>query len=795
LRQAALLVLLVTFTSSTAAAQAWPRWRGAHFDGTATSGRHLFDSPFELRVRWKRALGAGYSGVVVAGGHAVTMFSDGTTDFVVSLVSKTGAEEWRVPLGAAFPGRDGSAGGPVSTPAIDGDTVYALGPRGDFVAIALNTGKSRWRVQIADTLGAAVPHWGFTTSPLVTRDTVVVLTGGSPHRAITAFDKRTGTVVWQRGSDGASYQSPVLATVAGTERVVVGGDQFLVALDPADGREIWRYEHTGRGFYGQIINPVAVAPDQTLLTYRPDESVLLNTAAQPQVLWTTRELKLNYSTPVAFDGKVFGYSGAFLTCIDAKTGALLWRSRPPGDGFAIVVDGHLVVLTKNGGVTVAPARGDGFRPKASLDVFSRLVWTPPSFAEGSIFARDSYSEVAAIDIVPSAATTTAVATIAGVVPQSAFARWVAEVDGAPDAATRVRNYLDEHPTFPVIEGDRYAHFLYVGPVSDVALRGDMLEFGASQPLKRIGTTDVYYASFELAPDTRLAYQFVRNHDETIADPRNQMPASSLSYAGPTSLLLMPRAERLPAVPREPKLRGRVVEVEIETAIARAEHLRWGGKRNLHVYLPPAYDASTDRYPTIYVMYGEEMRRDGHLDVLLDAEFGNKLQPAIVVFVESTNAYEYARTFREAHRRMLVENVVPKIDREYRTRTAAADRYLLGADEGGFAVLETGLLFPQVFGNVVAQSAFPLSKGDEEMFALIHRSTPSRQRFHLDWGKYDPRRQADLLDVPGFTKQVRDRLAARGFTATGREWPDGSAVPLWSDRALEALQLLLPMENR
>ena len=87
-------------TSSADSPADWPRWRGAGFDGKATTGSRPFAKPFELRVRWKRTLGAGYSGVVVSGGHAVTMFSDGTRDFVVSLSADTGTEEWRVPQDA-----------------------------------------------------------------------------------------------------------------------------------------------------------------------------------------------------------------------------------------------------------------------------------------------------------------------------------------------------------------------------------------------------------------------------------------------------------------------------------------------------------------------------------------------------------------------------------------------------------------------------------------------------------------------------------------------------------------------
>ena len=96
----------------------WPRWRGPHSDGNVTTGKRLFDGPFSLKVRWKRSIGAGYSGIAASGGRLVTMSSDGRTDVVVALSADDGKEVWRVPIGPAFPGKDGSTGGPVSTPAM-----------------------------------------------------------------------------------------------------------------------------------------------------------------------------------------------------------------------------------------------------------------------------------------------------------------------------------------------------------------------------------------------------------------------------------------------------------------------------------------------------------------------------------------------------------------------------------------------------------------------------------------------------------------------------------------------------
>ncbi len=797
-----LVPLIVTAAAVTALAapraqtpaaptEAWPRWRGAAFDGRATTAGNRLGRPFALRVRWTRSLGAGYSGIAVAGGRAVTLFSDGTRDFLTALTADTGAEEWRVPLGAAFPGKDGSAGGPVSTPAIDEGVAYALGPRGTLAAVRIDTGRTLWTRHIADELGAIEPHWGFTTSPLIAGDLVVILTGGSSNNAVTAFDKRTGATVWQAASDAASYQSPMLARIDGADRVVVGGDQYLFALDPRTGREVWRYEHGGRGFFAKIINPVVLGPDALFLTYRPDESILLRTSGTPAVGWSTRDLKLNYATPVTYDGLVFGYSGTFLSCVDATSGAFRWRSRAPGDGFPIVVDDHLVVLTKEGRLSVAAASAAGYVEQASLDVFDRLVWTPPSFAGGRIYARDSYDRIAAIDIVPASRTTDlpAPGAGAGMLPGSRFARWVEEVERSGDRGAAISTWLDAQASFPVIEGDSAVHIVYRGQATDLVVVGDMLETGQSLPMHRVANTDFYYASFAVAPDARLAYQFIRNLGQAEPDPRNPVRATSLNYGGAASVLLMPKAAALPAPPAP--LRGRIVDLTVDSPVVTSSSLRWGGPRAVHVYLPPGYDASARRYPAVYVLYGAQMLTEGRLDAAIDREIGSTLAPMIAVFVESTNAYEYARTFREAHLRMLETQIVPLIDSRFRTLADPRQRVILGPDEGGFAAVETALRLPQVFGGAIAHSLFPLSKGGEQLLALVDRATATTQRFHVDWGRYDPHRQSDLLDVAGFSRALHARLAARGYTVTGGESPDGSLLPFWTERSIAGLRALFP----
>src|ERR1700752_4293276 len=92
-----LFLILFTALAFNSSADDWPRWRGSNFDGVANPSSHPFSDKFNLKIRWKRSLGTGYSGVVVSEGKAVTMFSDGKMDYLIALSSNDGKEIWRLP--------------------------------------------------------------------------------------------------------------------------------------------------------------------------------------------------------------------------------------------------------------------------------------------------------------------------------------------------------------------------------------------------------------------------------------------------------------------------------------------------------------------------------------------------------------------------------------------------------------------------------------------------------------------------------------------------------------------------
>ncbi len=390
------LLCLMAAATSVAAAADWPHWRGPGYDGKADASGIFGRGPFTLRMAWSRPLGAGCSGISVVNGRIVTMYGDGNQDYVIALDAATGTTLWTDAIDSMFPPDVGEAGAK-SAPTIDGGVVYALGPKGQLLAVRLADGSEIWRVPLMEKAGAVMPEHGFATSPLVAGDLVIVQTGGSPGHSVIALSKKTGDVVWSTGDDSAEYQSPILAELAGAAQVVTVTNNVVRGVDPATGEAYW-----SSGYGAKLVpSPVLLGDDRILLSGNERSGAFRvrrgSEGFEVSPIWATAELKGDYSTPVVHDGFIYGYDGDFLTCVSADDGKTIWKSRPPGGHGLILVDEHLVILGRGGTVVVADATPGGYHEVAKLDVLDRTSRTYPSFADGRILVR-STSDIAAVTV-------------------------------------------------------------------------------------------------------------------------------------------------------------------------------------------------------------------------------------------------------------------------------------------------------------------------------------------------------------------------------------------------------------
>ena len=211
-------------------------------------------------------LAAGFGGPAVLGGNVYLLDRDekvGDTLRVLDLAS--GKELWTFAYDA--PGSFMFAGSR-TTPTVDGEHVYTVGPMGDLHAINTKTRKPSWRANIWKDFGggAQLPQWAIVQNPLIYGDLLIVATQ-TAEAGVVAYDKLTGTLKWKSAalSGIPGYVTPSIVKIAGEDHLVMitaaagrgrnakGGS--VNGLDPRSGKVLWTYTDW------QCIIPVPQAVD------------------------------------------------------------------------------------------------------------------------------------------------------------------------------------------------------------------------------------------------------------------------------------------------------------------------------------------------------------------------------------------------------------------------------------------------------------------------------------------------------------------------------------------------------
>ncbi|MDH3744250.1 MAG: PQQ-like beta-propeller repeat protein [Acidobacteriota bacterium] len=382
----------------------WPGYLGPTRDGRTTSwnGELAGATTVQFATLWRRPLGSGYSGVAVGGGRAFTMYSDGTSDVLEAMDTTTGRKLWTQKLAETLKGRGGAADGPTGTPTLAGNVVFALGPKGQMIAAQASTGKVLWQRNLVRELGANVPDWGVSSSPLVVGETVVILVGGEKHGTVCALAAADGETVWCAGDTATGYQSPMLLKVGDSEHLVVTSNTHLYGLDPESGKSRWSFLYEPKGGEGSS-HPVTVGEDRLLIETEAGFKLLkIYPATQGVVvkqMWTSTQFKDSFAVPLAHGDALFGYRGSIFSCLDAGTGELNWQSRGPGEGEAVLIDDLIVTWGMDGKLRVVAPDARAYRELTSHQVLDRGSYTTPAYANGVLYVRN-LEEIAAVRIAP-----------------------------------------------------------------------------------------------------------------------------------------------------------------------------------------------------------------------------------------------------------------------------------------------------------------------------------------------------------------------------------------------------------
>ncbi len=783
-RLAICVLALLSVLPAPGLASDWPHLRGPEYDGRAPAPAGLGDSP-GLELDWRIPLGSGYSGIAVASGRAVTMFSNGDSDWVGAFDLKSGRELWRERLDSVNRGRDGSADGPISTPVVADGRVFALGPKGQLLALDLESGELLWSRKMDTDFGSPEPDFGYGVTPLLVDGKLMVLTGVEGG-AVAALDPATGETLWSAGDGEYRYQIPVAMSAGGRTHMVIGAGRTLSGVDPANGSELWRHELAEGEWIDAALTVVgrerflvSIGGQATLFEIEPgDDGFAL------RELYRTRELGGTYALPVYHDGHLYGFRGQILSCVDAETGERVWRSRPPGGRGLVLIGDLLAIFGAGGNVVLADATPEGYVERARLEALDTSGYTWPSFADGRILVRN-LEALAAVALTDASAPARAAERAE---PSGDFGRFLERLAAAPDKGAAVAHFLQAHESLPLVEGER-VHFVFVGEAEDMAIVGTMTPDGNPVVMERVAGTDLYHQSFELEPGGRWEYQFVRDFGERLADPRNPRTVPARQGESPASELALPGYQAANHLrERTDGVRGTLEALTFESEIL-------GLERQVQVYLPHGYAESEQGYPLMVVHDGTDWLEKGLMANSLDNLAGSSIEPVVVAFLEARDEWwlEAGGTGTGEHAEMLVKELLPLLESEYRLRGEPAARALMGNTGYALASAYAALKHPDVFGKVAMQSP-QLGHGFEDaLMELIRRQPQAEVDFYLDWSRYELRNLDGGIDLGVDSRRLAQALRDGGYEFAGGEVLDSAGWGGWRARTDRMLEALFPAE--
>jgi outer membrane protein assembly factor BamB len=379
----------------------WPGFRGRDRDGLARGVRIATDwSAAPPKELWRRPIGPGWSSFSVHGDVFYTQEQRGEEEIVAAYRVSTGAPVWKHRDKARFYESNGGPG-PRGTPTLHGGRAYSLGATGILNVLDEPTGRVIWSRNAGADSHTPIPDWGFSASPLVIDDLVIVAVAGK----LVAYDRESGSLRWVGPDGGPGYSSPHAVTIHGVPQIILLDARGATSVSPSNGARLWDVTVTTSGMAAPIVQP-AIAGDGDVLIAAGDITGLHRVTItnngdswSAANRWSTNGLKPYFNDFVVHKGHAFGFDGSLLACIDLADGQRKWKGGRYGNGQLVLLPDQdlLLVVTEEGELALVSAVVDRFTELGRVPAITGKTWNHPVLAGDTLLVRNG-EEMAAFKL-------------------------------------------------------------------------------------------------------------------------------------------------------------------------------------------------------------------------------------------------------------------------------------------------------------------------------------------------------------------------------------------------------------
>jgi outer membrane protein assembly factor BamB len=417
----ALLFACLPVLAPQATSTDWPQFQGPNRTGQLDVSGLEFkwgeDGPEEL---WRVPVGPGFGGVAIRDDEVFLLDRFESEEDVLRVFElETGEGIWDASYSQEgrlqFPGSR-------SVPTVERDFVYTVGGHGKVVCFDREAQEIAWAVDMQEEFDGELPMFGWSNSPLVIGDVVIVTPLGESV-GLLGLDRFNGSKIWSSGDVGRSHSTPVVLELCGETQVLfmsargqVSGrdsaaDATITSFNPADGSVLWQYETLLSRL--PIPPPIRVDAGHFFITggYRGGSTLVKiekqdDKYAFEDVFHITRGAQIHQ--PLLHedhlyvlvnenwnDGRSRRKEGGLL-CLDLE-GNERWRTQDDpffGRGNALMLGEHILIQDGfNGILRVVRAASSGYEQIAEANIFGiddrrdHQMWAPMAYSRGLLLLR------------------------------------------------------------------------------------------------------------------------------------------------------------------------------------------------------------------------------------------------------------------------------------------------------------------------------------------------------------------------------------------------------------------------